>query len=185
MRQLVWVFTRRWPYVCQQCLWPALPPAPPVTRPVVKPPPSSAPRLVVNTETAVVAKERPAIKDDVAEVKDAVFRYLALLNAGDVSARADCYLSECTSFGVDGKPLTYPAGWRTAEANQTYDLRCRDLRVYVHKDTAIATAYLVGTIANPDGTPTRVSGRSSWVHLKQNGEWKIAHNHLSPLNPDA
>jgi ketosteroid isomerase-like protein len=57
--------------------------------------------------------------------------------------------------------------------------------VYVYKDTAIATAYLVGTVTSTTGTPVHVTGRSSWVHLRQNGEWKIAHSHLSPLNPDA
>lgn len=71
-----------------------------------------------------------------------------------------------------------------SDTGETYDLRCRDLRVYIHKDTAIATAYLVGTIPGTNGARTHVSGRSSWVHLRQNGEWKIAHNHLSPLSAE-
>jgi len=125
--------------------------------------------------------------DDATQVKDAVFHYLALLNSGDVSARANCYLSEFTSFDADGKPLkSNGVDWRAAASDpgQTFNLRCRDLRVYIHKDTAIATAYLVGTVTNPNGLPTRVTGRSSWVHLRQNGEWKIAHSHLSPLSPE-
>ena len=86
-------------------------------------------------------------KDDAAQVKDSVYQYVALLNVGDVSARANCYLSEFTSFAIDGGPLvTNRFEGRSASGPiQTFDLRCRDLRVYVYKDTAIATAYLVGT----------------------------------------
>ena len=123
-----------------------------------------------------------------ADVKAAVLCYLEMLNAGDVAARASCYLSEFTSFGVDGGPLAWRGfDWRTAAADapKTYDLRCRDLRAYVHKDTAIATAYLVGTVTRSDGASTPVTGRTSWVHLRQDGEWKIAHTHLSPLNRDS
>jgi ketosteroid isomerase-like protein len=145
----------------------------------------------VVTEDAVtqdVVTEDAVAQDDVAEVKAAVLRYLAMLNAGDVAARANCYLSGFTSFGVDGGRLAWREfDWRTAGADRgrTYDLRCRDLRVYVHKDTAIATAYLVGTITRSDGASKPVTGRSSWVHLRQDGEWKIAHTHLSPLNGDS
>jgi ketosteroid isomerase-like protein len=154
------------------------------------------PRPVPDIEPDVKPEPQPeheqeqepiSARDDVAQVKDAVFRYLALLNAGDVATRANCQLSEFTSFGMDGKPLhSSVLEWRRAGNGntQTYDLRCRDLRVYIHKDTAIATAYLVGTVTTPEGELTRVAGRSSWVHLRQNGEWKMAHNHLSPLTPE-
>jgi ketosteroid isomerase-like protein len=149
------------------------------TKPVLTPRPDNV---------APTAVKPVAAHDDLTLVKEAIFHYLARLNAGDVSARANCQLSEFTSFGVDGRPLESSAtSWRTApsDAAQAYDLRCRDLRVYIHKDTAISTAYLVGTILSPGGAPVRISGRSSWVHLRQSGEWKMAHNHLSPLNPDA
>jgi ketosteroid isomerase-like protein len=130
------------------------------------------------------AKSQP--KDDATAVKESVYYYVALLNAGDVSIRANCFLSEFTSFAFDGGPLQSSRfERRTAGSVTPYDLRCRDLRVYIHKDTAIATAYLVGTMEDLKGNPTRVTGRSTWVHLRQNGEWKLAHSHLSPLNPEA
>ena len=119
-------------------------------------------------------------------MKDAIYHSIALLNSGDVTARANCYLSEFTSFTVDGGPLqTSRFERRPAGPTSTFDLRCRDLRVYIYKDTAIATAYLVGTMTHPNAAPTRVTGRSSWVLLRQNADWKIAHSHLSPLNPEA
>ena len=208
------VITRKWPYACMRCDWPA------VSRPERKPrftfkrssgsahaaalqaenldmlpleiEPIEAPFVEPAAEPKLepvptLEPARMTAKDDAAQVKDSVYHYVALLNVGDVSARANCYLSEFTSFAVDGGPLvTNRFEGRSASGPiQTFDLRCRDLRVYVYKDTAIATAYLVGTIVDSNGTPTRVAGRSSWVHLRQNGEWKIAHSHLSPLNPDA
>ncbi len=201
------VITRKWPYACMRCPWPAVP------RPERKQPftfkrrsgsaqaaaveaemlpleiePIEAPLVEPAQEPELSpAPTRVTPKDDAAQVKDSVYHYVALLNVGDVSARANCYLSEFTSFAIDGGPLvTNRFEGRSASGPiQTFDVRCRDLRVYVNKDTAIATAYLVGTIVDSNGTPTRVAGRSSWVHMRQNGEWKIAHSHLSPLNPDA
>jgi len=126
----------------------------------------------------------PVIKDDTTLVKDSVYEYVALLNTGDVSARASCYLSEFTTFAIDGGPLISKRFQGRTGPIQTFDLRCRDLRVYIHKDTAIATGYLIGTITDANNQPLRVTGRCSWVHLRQGGEWKIAHSHLSPLNPE-
>jgi ketosteroid isomerase-like protein len=125
-------------------------------------------------------------KDDASQVKESVYQYVASLNTGDITARANCYLSEFTSFGIEGGPLQSSRfEGRNPGPTSTFDLRCRDLRVYINKDTAIATAYLIGTITNANGAPVRVSGRSSWVHLRQNGEWKIVHSHVSPLNTEA
>ncbi len=145
--------------------------------------PAAAPKSAPELERAPV---RIPPKDDATQVKESVYQYVALLNSGDITARANCYLSEFTSFGIEGGPLhTNRFEGRNPGPTSTFDLRCRDLRVYIHKDTAIATAYLIGTITNANGAPIRVTGRSSWVHLRQNGEWKIVHSHLSPLNTDA
>ena len=171
--------TGRWPYRCVRCNWPATPQPVGRKRAVVAKAVEPEVRRVVDAQP--VAPEPAALhsKDDATLVKDAVFGYVASLNAGDVTARANCYLSEFTSF--DAVRLQRAAA---AAPGQAFDLRCRDLRVYIHKDTAIATAYLVGSVETPNGRATRVSGRSSWVLLRQSGEWKIAHTHLSPLNPE-
>jgi len=150
---------------------------------------SSPPPLTALDGNAVVAVEKErVVTSDTAEVKAVVLRHLAMLNAGDVATRAKYYLSEFTGFGLDGGRLIslgFDRRTGALDADQIYDLRCRDLRIYVHKDTAIATAYLVGTVTRPDGASVPVAGRSSWVHLRQEGEWKIAHTHLSPLSRDA
>jgi ketosteroid isomerase-like protein len=206
--------TRKWPYACTRCDWPHMTRKKPVSKhqgdtpePVVEPsvvvgdahvhePRVETPKVrIIDAQTVEqtlhaetvepeAAAPRMKSKDDTAQVKDSVYRYVASLNAGDVTARANCSLSEFTCFDVDGGPLKSNTFEGRTEPAQAFDLRCRDLRVYVYKDTAIATSYLVGTITTASGTPTHVTGRSSWVHLRQNGEWKIAHSHLSPLNPD-
>ena len=186
-RRVFSAVTGRWPYRCVRCNWPATPQPVGRKRAVVAKAVEPEVRRVVDAQP--VAPEPAALhsKDDATLVKDAVFGYVASLNAGDVTARANCYLSEFTSFDADGRPLkSNGVDWRAAAAapGQAFDLRCRDLRVYIHKDTAIATAYLVGSVETPNGRATRVSGRSSWVLLRQSGEWKIAHTHLSPLNPE-
>jgi ketosteroid isomerase-like protein len=187
-QRLLRVFTRQRPYVCLRCEWPSAPPTASRRRSLSRRTPDSSPQTILDTKSIVArATERVTPNDDMAEVKDVVFRSLALLNASDVAARPTCYLSEATSFGVDGRRLTSDAfdRRRPASNTQTYDLRCRDLRVYFHKDTAIATGYLAGTLESSNGAAARVTGRSSWVLLRQNGEWKLAHNHVSPLNPDS
>jgi ketosteroid isomerase-like protein len=227
VQRAISTITRRWPYACTRCDWPAsasprrkAPPAAVVVsdpEPVVakapdpkaevieakavhvrsnlapvqpiqaEPEPRPAPKAEPAPRRAPKAPQPApaALKDDAALVKDSVYHYVAMLNAGDVSARASCYLSEFTTFAIDGGPLISSRfEGRNSGPIQTFDLRCRDLRVYVHKDTAIATGYLVGTITDSNNKPMRVTGRSSWVHLRQNGEWKIAHSHLSPLNPE-
>jgi ketosteroid isomerase-like protein len=211
--------TRKWPYACTRCDWPAShashkkpankppvevsEPVPVEPSVVINEPAAEAPRveppavLIIDAQTVEQtmnaqtiepeSSSRMNLKDDTAQVKDSVYRYVASLNSGDVAARANCSLSEFTCFDVDGGPLRsnrFEDGHAAGPA-QSFNLRCRDLRVYVYKDTAIATAYLVGTVTSTTGTPVHVTGRSSWVHLRQNGEWKIAHSHLSPLNPDA
>ena len=153
--------------------------------PTVKPAPAVERAAVIELDQSAV-RPTPTPRDDSAQVKDAIYHSIALLNSGDVTARANCYLSEFTSFTVDGGPLhTSRFERRPAGPTSTFDLRSRDLRVYIYKDTAIATAYLVGTMTHANAAPTRVTGRSSWVLLRQNAEWKIAHSHLSPLNPEA
>jgi ketosteroid isomerase-like protein len=156
-------------------------PAPPVDLSAIDR--AAAERAAVEIEQPPARSEH---KDDATAVKESVYYYVALLNAGDASIRANCFLSEFTSFAIDGGPLQSSKFERRAAGSVApFDLRCRDLRVYIYKDTAIATAYLIGKMEDANGKPIRVTGRSTWVHLRQNGEWKLAHSHVSPLNPEA
>jgi hypothetical protein len=140
--------------------------------------------MTFDGNTVVAVKPEHAFMSDAAEIKGIVLRHLAMLKSGEVATRAKYCLSESTSFGLDGGRLIslgfdHHAG--PLDTDQMYDLRCRDLKVYTHHDTAIATAYLIGTVSRPDGASIPVSGRSSWVLVRQDGGWKLAHTHLSPL----
>lgn len=190
VQRLITVFTRRWPYGCRRCGWRSTLPAEARKRRVARRMSDPIlPSSVIDAER-IVAEEtaNSATKDDVADIKVAVLRHLAALNAGDVAARAKHYLSDSNGFGLDCGPLA-SGGFnaRTAQAaldaGQNHDLRCRDLQVHIHNDAAITTAYLVGTVTTPNGTSKAVTGRGSWVHVREYGTWKIAHTHLSPLDP--
>lgn len=63
--------------------------------------PAAAPQSVPEPERAPV---RIPPKDDATQVKESVYRYIALLNNGDITARANCYLSEFTSSTSTAAP---------------------------------------------------------------------------------
>ena len=127
---------------------------------------------------------------EVDDVKLAVLEHFALLNAGDVDARAKHYLPDATGFALTGGPLV-AGGFKAerakaaAEAGQKFNLECGDLEVTIFGNTAIATFYLYGTITPPNGPPRVVAARSSSVRIKEGGLWKIAHTHGSPMIPAA
>lgn len=189
---MVAVVSRRWSYACRRCGWLstssthvdqrvrgtrllAAIPSPPV--------------VDVNSRLDLVPKTAVSwtTRNDDSEIRAAVHRYVERLNAGDVSAWAQCALSESTAAAVTGRVVSGALGHRSSAvpASRSCNLRCRDLRTYLHESTAIATAHLVGTITHSDGRLVSVTGQTSWVHLRQDGEWKLAHIHWSPLNVDS
>ena len=131
-----------------------------------------------------------AIADDVDDVKAAVLRHYAALNAGDANALLQLQLAGNTSFGPGGALLEQSDSLeelrktRQAEfdAGLKYNLQARhiDVRVYGNL-TALATFYGVGTVTQPNGTTFQVNNRITRVWIKQGGQWKVDHSHLSPV----
>jgi len=203
--RLARVLTRRWPYGCRRCGWRSTVSVPVRVRPTAPPRPQLRPSVAPRRQPRPPAPflndidrddafaDEPglvAAGDDEADVKAAVMDYVALLNSGNVQARTKLYRSDCTGFGLDSGPLASGAfdphtARMAVESGRVFDLRCRDLRTRVHGHTAISTASLVGTLTTSDGARKTVSGRSSWVHLREQGTWKIAHTHLSPLRSNS
>ncbi len=129
-----------------------------------------------------------ALADDVDDVKAAVQRYLA--NSGDATAWAQSHLEGYTTFGFAGGLLeTFDSLEELRKARQAavdaglkFNLQDRhiDVRVYGNS-TAVTTSYGVGSITFPDGTTVQPNNRITTVWIKQGGQWKVVHRHLSPV----
>ncbi len=132
-----------------------------------------------------------ALADDADDVKAAMQRFYAALNAGDAGALMQLQAAGSTRFGPRGRLLeTFDSPEETRKTRQaSFDaglkanLQARhiDVRVYGNNSTAVATSYGVGSLTSPNGTTRQVNNRITTVLIKQGGQWKIAHVHLSPV----
>jgi ketosteroid isomerase-like protein len=74
------------------------------------------------------------------------------------------------------------ASWQDQfDAGFKFNFELRHLKVKVYGDAAIVTGYVMGTSTSPDGTTQETTTRRTAVLIKQGGEWKEAHTHISPL----
>ena len=128
-----------------------------------------------------------AVADDADDVAAAVQSYVAALNAGDAGALTQLHATANTNFGARGGLLeTYDSPEERRQAFQAtrvkFNVQARhiDVRIY-GSSTAVATNYGVGRITRPDGTTGQVNNRITAVLIKQGGQWKIVHQHLSPV----
>ncbi len=141
--------------------------------------------LVIGMFTTAVA-----MADDVDDLKAAVLRHYAALNAGDANALIQLQLAGNTSFGPGGALLETSGSLEEArkdrqaefDAGLKYNLQARHIDVTVYgNSTAVTTHYGVGRITFPDGTTGQPNNRITRVWIKQGGQWKAVHNHLSPV----
>ncbi len=128
-----------------------------------------------------------AVADDVDDVRAALQSFVAALNAGDADALTRLHATASTNFGAPGGLLeTYGSPEERRQAFQAtrvkFNVQARhiDVRIY-GSSTAVATNYGVGRITRPDGTTGQVNNRITAVLIKQGGQWKIVHQHLSPM----
>ena len=125
--------------------------------------------------------------DDVDDVRAAVQSFVAALNAGDAGALTRLHATANTNFGARGGLLeTYNSPEERRQSFQAtrvkFNVQARhiDVRIY-GSSTAVATSYGVGRITRPDGTTGQVNNRITAVLIKQGGQWKVVHQHLSPV----
>ena len=131
-----------------------------------------------------------AMADDVDDVKAAVQSYVAALNAGDVGALTRLQAATSTNYGAGGGLLaTFDSleerrnsFQATVDAGVRFNVQARhiDARIY-GSSTAVATNYGVGRVTQPNGTTVQVNNRITAVLIKQGGQWKVVHQHFSPL----
>ncbi len=130
-----------------------------------------------------------AIADDVDDVKAAIQRYYVALNSGDSNAWIQLHAAGNTSFGPGGGLLERSDSLEEQRKNQqaafdaglNYNIGPRHVEVSLYGNTAVSTRYGVGPIAFPDGTTTQTNNRITTVWVKQGGQWKVVHQHISPV----
>ena len=131
--------------------------------------------------------------DDVDDVKSAVQAFYEALNNGDAEVYFKFTIPEHTHFPRTGGLLTSSTNTseeRTKElqdmfdAGLNFDVQVHHLDVKNHGNMAVSTYYTTGTTTYPDGTVLQGTFRASLVWLKQAGQWKIAHMHISRLETE-
>ncbi len=110
------------------------------------------------------------------------------LNEQDADTFARHYLPEATRFHNMGQ---LEEGWSEDRTNlmkgmfkaglafDIRDIEIADLRIY--GNTAIIAGHLLNCLSLPNGQTTEGKMRFSYVWIKQDGEWKEAHHHISDL----
>jgi len=130
-----------------------------------------------------------AVADDADDVKAALQRYVTALDTGDANAFIQSRAARSTSFGARGGLLATSDSLEEArsefqadyDAGLRYDVQSRHVEVSVYGDTAVTTSYGVGRLTFPDGTTIQVNNRITRVWIKQGGQWKQVHQHISPV----
>ena len=130
-----------------------------------------------------------AMADDADDVKAAVQGLFAAVNAGDANGRVSRRMPEYSNFGRGGGLLDRSASpeerrrafQASVDAGVKRNYQLRNVEVKVYGNTAVVTAYLVGTRTAPNGDILRWTDRRTGVWVKQGGTWREAHMHQSPL----
>lgn len=121
-----------------------------------------------------------------AEIKAAVMNLFGGYNAGNVDQIRQYVAPQLNNFDGDGGFLTSFADFEELrgafKAGFKVDAQVYDLETAVYGDAALSTFILRGTVTPPNGR-TRADGpwRMSFVWNKQNGGWKLTHQHQSAL----
>jgi len=129
-----------------------------------------------------------AMADDADDVKAAFLSHFATLRAHDSQSMAQNYMPDYTEFSGGGGLLIRTAtpeemgkARQAVFDNVNITLQPRNVEVKVYGNTAVVTAYLVGSITPANGETIRVSDRRTGVWVKQGGTWKEAHMHQSRI----
>ncbi len=141
------------------------------------------------------------VADDVDDVKAAYLQHIANSNSGNVDGFVGQHLVGHSAFGPTGALLTrydstedekklvraaLDAG-RAANPGRSSvrafsDVQVRHLEARIYGSlSAVVTAYLTGRETASDGTSRQRTLRASSMWIKQGGQWKEVHDHLSDL----
>ncbi len=138
----------------------------------------------------------PALADDVEDVKAAVHEFYVLLNstdAADAEAYTQLYAARNTIFAagggllgrttsLEGRKESFERRLRGGLRNNYNQPRHSEVEVYGGM-FAVETSYTTGSSTSPKGTIMPHRNRATRVWMKQDGQWKIVHQHYSPMQP--
>ncbi len=136
----------------------------------------------------ILAAPTSAMADDVADIKSAMEKHFATLNAGDAAGHVAHHMASNSAFGVEGGALEVfydsleeeSAGLQASfDEGLKFDLKLVDLDVAVYGDTAVVTSLLTGTVTTPDGKTEKVKNQRTAVVVRDGSDWKEVHSHIS------
>lgn len=150
-------------------------------------------RLIATLSVMGMFLTTTALADDADDVKAAAHQYYVALNAGDADAYGQLNAAESSIFAAGGgllsRHLSLEARKQSFQATVDGGLKRNynqpkhsEVRVYGNM-FAIETSYTTGSSTSPSGTITRHRNRATRIWIKQDGQWKIAHQHYSPMQP--
>ncbi len=137
-----------------------------------------------------------AFADDVDDVKARVHRFYELLNstdAGNAAEYAQLYAAKNSIFSAGGgllgrytsleeRKAGYERRIKGGLRNNYNQPRHSEVEVYGGM-YAVETSYTTGSSRSPSGTISGHQNRATRIWIKQGGQWKIAHQHYSPIQP--
>ena len=134
----------------------------------------------------VIALAQTAHAQDGASLRTAIESHYLAIHAGDSETTLSHHLTDFSIFPGDGGMLMEPGFFEAAErmgatiAFPTSNLTMSHFNAQIYDDVGVALFYLSGT-RTARGEVTAGTWRVSAVWRWQDGEWKEAHHHESPL----
>ena len=135
---------------------------------------------------AVLVLTHAAHAQDAASLRTAIENHYVAIHAGDSDATRSQHLADFSIFPGDGRILLEPGFFESAErmgASSGFpeiDVAISNFNAQIYDDVGVALFYLTGT-KTVRGEVTAGTWRISAVWVWQDGAWKEAHHHESPL----
>lgn len=152
---------------------------------------NAIPSLAIDRGNAQGSHAIPnAAANSIAGVTAATLAFYAALNHGDADSADQYLLPGGDSFPRSGKALDPEASTqeeslrnlrRSFTSGLKFNVRVHDLQVRKYGATAIATFLTDGVTTAPGGGESSGHYRATYVWVRANSRWKIAHFHISPL----
>jgi ketosteroid isomerase-like protein len=134
----------------------------------------------------VLALAQTAHSQDAASLRTAIESHYAAIHAGDSETTLSHHLPDFSIFPGDGRILLEPGFFEGAERQgatiewPTLNLAVSHFNAQIYDDVGVAMFYLSGT-KSVRGEVTAGTWRVAAVWRWQDGKWKEAHHHESPL----